>query len=786
MKFFNLFRLHQTDNIKTKNINKKRADTKKISEVKKGNEAKRIAEAKKLAEFKKGFDDFTSIISHNPIGDSRVIIESTICQLKNIFANTKNKKIGFVVFATKNYLSSDFIESVKSYAREGIRIVFVIDRTVKNNKSVNDALSQFKLNQCISIFHFSRSISTLERMSIALASLGTEYAVFFTMKDTANRRSLITYLNKVITDSSTPVVLHTSLNLAELRQNFLREPAISALSGGIFKTSFLQSKLKKIEGDWDFWVPHILFNHIEDNDITLINSMRRYWNVNEPSQISIPDLGYLCRDMAKLAHSSVTAHETLRNIINQFSLCLNNIIKSKNFTETKLSYIASGAALLVASLYNVFSKDEYRDILYQCSSIFNFDTILKNENIHKIHANIVKNVIELKNNTVAVVETDFMEDLKTCFVPFLKKEYEVIYISKPQYYDYHFFYCMVMRAIIQPAQYIVTSNDMHRYITSGKTTLTLWHGSGMLKEIASPDRKKYPMDYLVTSSESCVLPWSKQFGVAERNVLPFGQVQTDIMFDKEFAMSTKAQLYKEYNIPNGSKIIFFAPTFRIAKPGAVPSKYYDFQMDIEALSEKLAECGAYLITKRHHVFSHILLDKGIDASGVHPSKNGHFIVDESHNFQELISAADVFITDYSSGLFYAVVRNMPLVLYAPDIEDYKTGPNGFMVKYPEEMAGVFVGKPDIDAFMKAIDDAVDDVSSERYVRFKEKHVAACDGHVAERLMRYLETWDGTQFTNIFAKPEDEILESTEAPLSDEQVQSPEQTNAALLEGGKNA
>ena len=31
MKFFNLFRLHQTDNIKTKNINKKRADTKKIS-----------------------------------------------------------------------------------------------------------------------------------------------------------------------------------------------------------------------------------------------------------------------------------------------------------------------------------------------------------------------------------------------------------------------------------------------------------------------------------------------------------------------------------------------------------------------------------------------------------------------------------------------------------------------------------------------------------------------------------------------------------------------------------
>ena len=37
MKFFNLFRLHQTDNIKTKNINKKRADTKKISKKKRSN-----------------------------------------------------------------------------------------------------------------------------------------------------------------------------------------------------------------------------------------------------------------------------------------------------------------------------------------------------------------------------------------------------------------------------------------------------------------------------------------------------------------------------------------------------------------------------------------------------------------------------------------------------------------------------------------------------------------------------------------------------------------------------
>lgn len=709
---------------------------------------------RKKFEDEKGFNDFVNIISRKTIGDEQLSVESTIQQFKNCFARIKNKKIGIIVFATKHYFSSEFIEAAKVYAQDGVQIILAIDRTIKKDKNLNNKLSSFKQNKNVSIMYFSRAISTCVRMKIALAALNAEYVMFFTMKDVVNSRSLLIYINNIISSFNTPVILHSQADITNIRQTFLRNPAISILSGSIFDTAFLRSKLKEISEDWDFWLPYILFTHIDNKNITIINSIRRYWNINNATQMSIPDIGFLCRDMMQLVSSSKENHAQLRNTIDQISLVIYDLIRLKNLTETKYSYIASGSAILLASLYNNFSQEEYRDVLYQFSSSFNFDLLLKRDSIHKRHKDIVEKVIPLQNDTVAVIETDFMEDLKHSFVHLLEKKYEVLYITKPQYYDYHFFYCMVMRAIIQPAQYIITSNDLHKYITAGKTILTLWHGCGMLKEIVPPDRKKYPMDYLVTSSVACVEPWSKQFNVEESHVLPFGQIQTDMMFDKVFSKNIKDKVRSEYNIPDDAKVVFFAPTFRNAAPGVSPSKYYNFQIDIESLSKKLEECKIYIITKRHHVFSHILLDKGIDSSGVSPSRNGYFIVDETHSFQELICAADIFITDYSSGLFYAVIRDMPLVLYAPDIEDYKEGANGFMVKYPEDVAGVFVGKPDIDTFVKAIEDAQKDVSSEKYLRFKEKHVAACDGHVAERLLRYLDSWDGIQFTDIITKAND--------------------------------
>ena len=303
---------------------------------------------------------------------------------------------------------------------------------------------------------------------------------------------------------------------------------------------------------------------------------------------------------------------------------------------------------------------------------------------------------------------------------------------------------MVMRTEIQPAQYVISSNDMHKYITSGKQVIILWHGLGMLKEVAEADRVKYPMNYMVNSAKSCVEPYAKSFHMPVDKVLPLGQVQTDILFDKAYLSSCRKSICELYSIPHDAQIVFFAPTFR----NGTPNKYYDFGVDIELLSKALADNNIYIITKKHHVFSHIMRDKGIDTSGVKNSQNGHFIVDEQHTFVELICASDKFITDYSSGLFYAFIRDLPIVLYAPDVKSYQEGPNGFMINYPSDIPVPFVGEPDASLLMDAILNSDDSVNTPSYKKFKEIHVGSCDGNVSKKLLDYFATWDGKKFADL--------------------------------------
>ena len=268
----------------------------------------------------------------------------------------------------------------------------------------------------------------------------------------------------------------------------------------------------------------------------------------------------------------------------------------------------------------------------------------------------------------------------------------------------------------------------------------MWHGLGMMKKIASVDRATYPMDYLVTSSKACAGPWSETFEVPLNHVLPLGQVQTDILHDPIWRNEVKERVRKAHGLPEGAKLAFFAPTFRIGKLVAGATRYYDFMIDIEELSRRLEEESIVVITKKHHVFSHIMADKGIDASGVHTSENRHFIVDEEHPFVDLVAASDTFITDYSSGMFYSFVMNQPVMLYAPDMDSYREGANGFMIDYPSAIPAPFVGEPDVEAFISALKEAEKWPSSPAYAAFREEHVGSCDGRVAEKFIRTLETF----------------------------------------------
>lgn len=691
---------------------------------------------KKLQEeLKKCITDFTKVLRNENIGDD--VVE----RIGPDSNDNHESSYGLLVFGTKCYFSSNLLDGLKKYVPTGLPVVFVLDRTVKKDKELHNKITELEQYPNVTSFYLSRGKTAKERILLALNELNTTFIGILTLNDKINFRSFDLYIQNVLKEVTNESVV--SFDDA-LEKNLFRDSSLRGISGLFFKKEFLKEKMENVAANADYWMSFYLMNNVKDSSVKIVNDKNKYFWSIESKDFSVPDLAFFFRDSITIIDLLKDTKEQLDVFIDCVIQNLSNALIHKKITDNKIALMASGCAIFCMQLKNYYQTPEWRDIIYRFSILFDFDQLTKKAFLHNTHKKIVEAVYKVKDNTVAVIETDFMQDLKESFLPDLEEHFNVIYESKPQYYDYHFFYCMVIRAEIQPAQYVITSNDMHKFITGGKKVITLWHGLGMLKKIAEADRVKYPMNYIVTSSESCVEPWSHTFQLPIENVLPFGQVQTDILYDKEYLFKCSNSVRSEYSIPKDAEIVFFAPTFRINGN----DKYYDMMVNIEELSERLKENNIYLITKRHHVFSHILRDKGVDKSGVFNSKNGHFIVDDKHTFVELICASDKFITDYSSGLFYAFVRNIPVVLYAPDVNEYKEGANGFMIDYPKDIPAPFVGSGDVDLFIKSLRDCSSYPDSNEYKKFREVHVGSCDGHVRNKLINYLTQWNGTTFKQI--------------------------------------
>lgn len=691
------------------------------------------AQKKEQDELNKCIADFSSILKNERIGDQNVE-----CTRDNFVG--ADRVFTLIVYATKCYFSTNLLEGLKKYVPNGIPVVFALDRTVKKNKEVYSKIKELEAYENVVSFYFSRGMTAKDRLLHVLPKISSKYVGIFTLKDKINVRSFQQVIENNLNDTEADILSFNN----ELNQTFAKNASISCLSSLFFNKNFLEKSLSDFKNNADYWLGFYLFNEEKNANIEYVNDKEKYWLAVNTDDFSVPDLSFFIRDSIDVIKNLCKNVDDINRFIDYVIDYLQNSITYKKTSDNKIALIASGCAILCSTIKEYFTTDDWRKIIYRFCVLFDFDQITKKAFIQNIHKKAVTSIIPVEKNTVAVLETDFMQDLKEALLPTLEQKYKVIYESKPQYYDYHFFYCMVMRTEIQPAQYVISSNDMHKYITSGKQVIILWHGLGMLKEVAEADRVKYPMNYMVNSAKSCVEPYAKSFHIPVDKVLPLGQVQTDILFDKTYLSSCRKSICELYSIPQDAQIVFFAPTFR----NGTPNKYYDFGIDIDLLSKSLADNNIYIITKKHHVFSHIMKDKGIDTSGVKNSENGHFIVDEQHTFVELICASDKFITDYSSGLFYAFIRNLPIVLYAPDVKSYQEGPNGFMINYPSDIPVPFVGEPDASMLMEAIIKADGSVNTPSYKKFKEIHVGSCDGNVSQKLLDYFATWDGKKFADL--------------------------------------
>ncbi|MEI6580339.1 MAG: CDP-glycerol glycerophosphotransferase family protein, partial [Eubacteriales bacterium] len=238
---------------------------------------------------------------------------------------------------------------------------------------------------------------------------------------------------------------------------------------------------------------------------------------------------------------------------------------------------------------------------------------------------------------------------------------------------------------------VIVTDDYVRYLRMFKLrkvqkVVQLWHACGAFKRfgldapsrLTKEEEKRTHSQYsaVCVSSEPCREHYAHAFGINVDAVLPIGVPRTDTLINPESRAKLRENMLSKHPLLKGKKIILFCPTFR--ELNSKPAEY-DPQIDWGKLNSELAE-GEIFIIKKHPIMKEDYLkgkmvDKIVDLS------------DEPTS--ELLAAADLVITDYSSVIFDAAALGCPMLFYCPDFESYD---RDFYLKYPEDLPGPVVYK----------------------------------------------------------------------------------------------
>ncbi len=207
----------------------------------------------------------------------------------------------------------------------------------------------------------------------------------------------------------------------------------------------------------------------------------------------------------------------------------------------------------------------------------------------------------------------------------------------------------------------------------GLEIIQLWHALGAFKKFgrsildkeggkssAVAEAFKMHNNYtlIAASGEKCVPYFAEAFGQEQSKFVPIGIPRMDYLTDDEENKRVSELIYSKYpELNNGKKNVLYVPTFR------------DTEEDRIALNkacEELVNLVNYdecnLIVK-HHV-----VDTNVEE--IYVSSRMNKTEGESFTGMEFMAVADCVVTDYSSVIYEALLKELPVYLYCFDSDKY--------------------------------------------------------------------------------------------------------------------
>jgi CDP-ribitol ribitolphosphotransferase len=254
----------------------------------------------------------------------------------------------------------------------------------------------------------------------------------------------------------------------------------------------------------------------------------------------------------------------------------------------------------------------------------------------------------------------------------------------------------------------------------------VWHAEGALKRFGldgvhppeEPERtflhRHY--DWVVTSGEASREAWSRALRTPLERVLALGSPRTDFFFDDAARAEARAGILAAYPALAGRRVILYAPTFRGRGRAKRPSE----GLDVARLRAALPPSDALALKSHPNLERRLVSTDGFDV-----------IVDHQLDLNDLLTVADVLVTDYSSSIFDAALLRLRLLLLVDDLAAYERDP-GLYVDYRTEMIGTQV--TDTDGAIRALLEDRFDLAP--YDAFIARHLGASDGHASARFVEH--------------------------------------------------
>ncbi len=292
--------------------------------------------------------------------------------------------------------------------------------------------------------------------------------------------------------------------------------------------------------------------------------------------------------------------------------------------------------------------------------------------------------------------------------------------------------------MLSRARYWVNNQNFGPVVTParGTTYVQTWHGTPLKRmqydAVSTAGRKPGYLDRVAakTATWSTLLSPSAYATAAFRSafryegpVIESGYPRNDMLVNDAAAQGELTR--RRLGLDPGARIVLYAPTFRddVKRDDRF---VWDGALDWSALVEGLSD-GTVVLVRRHSV---------VRGSLRIPPELRDRVVDVSSypDTQELLCAADVLVTDYSSVMFDYAILDRPIVLFCYDLDHYRDELRGFYFDLVEEAPGPIVRTQEQlhDALARA--EQADDGHGPARRRFRERFAPLDDGRAARRVV----------------------------------------------------